>query len=299
MIDGTDKLLPPLRIMFDGWSKDDKPTEKKLPVGVDIPEHMRRKANQKSASQKDIRVGLLAVIAFFYLLRIGEYAVSGSKIKDKQTMQFKVKDVAFFVKRNGRLRQLPPTASDEEIRSAVSATLRLRNQKNGWKNVCIHQHATKGNRVCPVEALGETVINIRTFSKKGEAGKVFLSTYKEGNKIRDITDKDMRKAIKLAAVELDYPNKNNIPIDRIDTHSFRAGGANALHLAGYSDTQIQKMGRWGGETFKEYISDQLSGFSKGMSQKMSRRFNFVSIAAGALTNITKETLNTPYETNAK
>jgi hypothetical protein len=50
MIDGTDKLLPPLRIMFDGWSKYDKPTEKKLPVGVDIPEHMRRKAKQKSAS---------------------------------------------------------------------------------------------------------------------------------------------------------------------------------------------------------------------------------------------------------
>ena len=126
-----------------------------------------------------------------------------------------------------------------------------------------------------------------------------MSTYKDGDKLHDITDKDMRKAIKLAAVELDYPNKNNIPIDRVDTHSFRAGGANALHLAGYSDTQIQKMGRWRGETFKEYISEQLSGFSEGMSRKMSRRFNFVSIAAGVLTNITKKTLNTPYETNTK
>jgi hypothetical protein len=37
-----------------------------------------------------------------------------------------------------------------------------------------------------------------------------------------------------------------IPIDRIDTHSLRSGGANALSLARYSDTQIQKMGRWRG-----------------------------------------------------
>ena len=200
---------------------------------------MWKKAATEGASQKNQRVRFLGVIAFFYLLRIGEYAVSGSKEKEKQTVQFRVKDVAFFVKRDGQLKQLPADATDGKIRAVVSATLRLGNQKNGRKNVCIHQHETKSKRLCPVIALGETVINIRKFSSDSDT---MLLTYMEKGKLKDVTDKDMRKAIKLAAAELDYPNTKNIPLERIDTHSFRAGGANALHLAGYTDLQIQKMG---------------------------------------------------------
>ena len=72
-----------------------------------------------------------------------------------------------------------------------------------------------------MEALGEIVVNIWEFS---DDDKTLLLSYIEDDKLRDVTVKDMRKAIKLAAVELDYPNTKNIPINRIDTHSFRAGG---------------------------------------------------------------------------
>ena len=90
---------------------------------------------------------------------------------------------------------------------------------------------------------------------------------------------DISSALKFAAEKLDYPDDRIIPIDRIDTHSLRCGGANALSLAGYKEHQIQKMGRWRGKTFKEYISDQLSNFTDGMSEAMSRTFKFVNIAA--------------------
>lgn len=80
-----------------------------------------------------------------------------------------------------------------------------------------------------------------------------------------VTDKDVRHAIKYAAKEF-------------DTHSLRGGGANALSLAGYSDREIQKMGsRWKSNTFKEYISDQLSQFSEGMSKSIKKLFNFVDV----------------------
>ncbi len=43
-----------------------------------------------------------------------------------------------------------------------------------------------------------------------------------------------------------------IPIAHIDRHLLRSGGANALaFLYGYSNTQIEKMGRWKEATFKE------------------------------------------------
>ena len=54
-----------------------------------------------------------------------------------------------------------------------------------------------------------------------------------------------------------YPSLKGIPIKRVDTHSLRAGGANALSLAGYSDRDIKNMGHWTGETFKEYIREEL------------------------------------------
>ncbi len=88
-----------------------------------------------------------------------------------------------------------------------------------------------------------------------------------------------------------------IPIDRIDTHSLRSGGANALSLSGYSDTQIQKMGQWRGVTFKEYIREELACFSKGMSKSMKRKFDFVNIAGNAFNTITDNLINREYDIN--
>jgi hypothetical protein len=35
---GSDKLLPQLAQMLDGWQKEDGPVVKNLPVEVDVPE---------------------------------------------------------------------------------------------------------------------------------------------------------------------------------------------------------------------------------------------------------------------
>ena len=51
--------------------------------------------------------------------------------------------------------------------------------------------------------------------------------------------------------------------------------------AGYSEMQIQKMGRWKGDTFKEYIREELACFSAGMSKSMQQKFNFVNITGSA------------------
>ena len=85
-----------------------------------------------------------------------------------------------------------------------------------------------------------------------------------------------------------------IPIDRIDTHSLRGGGANALSLSGYSDREIQKMGRWKSDTFKEYISSQLSQFLVGMSKSMKKVFNFVNVEGGVYHDVTSPMVNVPY-----
>ena len=53
----------------------------------------------------------------------------------------------------------------------------------------------------------------------------------------------MRRHIKVAAVTLRHEEVQGIKVDDIDTHSLSSGGANVLHMAGYSDHQITKMER--------------------------------------------------------
>jgi hypothetical protein len=128
--------------------------------------------------------------------------------------------------------------------------------------------------------------------------KIFLSAHYDDNGQRsDITNKDVGKALKAAATVLDYPTAKGISVDHIDTHLLQSGGANALSLAGYSDTLSQKMGRWRGATFKEYIQEELVCFSEGMLTSMKKKFNVVNIAGNAFNTITDNLIDREYEIN--
>jgi hypothetical protein len=159
---GSDKLIPRLQQMLDGWRKIDPPTLKTLPVEADVPEYLATLGAQPSASRLDQAIGDLTLIAFYYLLRIGEYTCKAKRNGSKQTVQFKMEDVTFF-KRNklGELRCVSRTAPDEIILSADGATLKLDNQKNGWKGVCIFHHANSQQYLCPVHALARRYLHLR------------------------------------------------------------------------------------------------------------------------------------------
>ncbi|KAL7458421.1 hypothetical protein ACHAWC_009998 [Mediolabrus comicus] len=294
--EASTKRLFPLQVMLDGWRKDEPPTTKKLPVEVDVPEYLAEEGRQAHASPLTAAIGDLILIAFYYLLRVGEYAVkSGRKKKEKQTQQFKVRDVTFFKRNNrGQLRQVPRHAQASELLSADSATLKLDNQKNGWKGVCVHHEANGDAYLCPVRALARRVVHIR---QNTTDDSTFLSAYFINGVRYDINNKQVSEALKRAAAALDYPGCKGIPIDRVDTHSLRSGGANALSLAGYTDRQIQKMGRWRSATFLEYIKESLDSFSMGMSKSMRQQFKFVNVEGGVYHDITSVVVDSPYTVN--
>jgi hypothetical protein len=150
--------------------------------------------------------------------------------------------------------------------------------------VCIY-HETNGNPLnCPIRTLGRRYLHLR---KHQADSKTFLSAYfEEGGKRADVTNENVSKAIKCAGTTLEYPTSKGIPIAWLDTHSLQSGGANALSLAGYSDTQIQKMGRWRRATFKEYTRKELACFSDGMSTSMKKQFEFVNVSGNAFSKIT-------------
>ena len=93
---GSVKLLPRLQQTYDGWRKEDPPTSKMLPVESDVPEWLVAGGTRHGATELDRAVGDLAMVAFYYLLRVGEYTIKGTRNETKQTIQFKMEDVTFF-----------------------------------------------------------------------------------------------------------------------------------------------------------------------------------------------------------
>ena len=64
--------------MLDGWRKQDPPTMKKLPVEADVPELLSTIGSAPHANELDKAIGDLSLIAFYYLLRVGEYTIKNT-----------------------------------------------------------------------------------------------------------------------------------------------------------------------------------------------------------------------------
>ena len=109
--------------------------------------------------------------------------------------------------------------------------------------MCIYQEQNGDEKFIPVRALGGRFVAIRN---KVENKKTYLSAYWVEGKRKYLNDYNMSAALKFTTTSLNYPSLKGIPLDRVDTHSLRYGGANKLSLAGYSDRDIQKMERWRG-----------------------------------------------------
>ena len=148
-------MIPRLQQTLDGWRKEDPATTKQLPVEADVPEFLVTIGRQVGATALEQAVGDLAMIAFYYLLRIGEYTIKGKREDTKQTVQFKMEDITFFRKNEeGNLRCLSRESPEHLLLTADGATMKLDNQKNGWKGVCVYQQHNGDGVNCPVRALG-------------------------------------------------------------------------------------------------------------------------------------------------
>jgi hypothetical protein len=174
-ITGSDKFLPCLQEVLDGYRLEDPPTEKKLPIEVDVLEQLFDMGYGPSGTPLGKAVGDLTLIAFYYLLWVGEYTIKGTRNELKQTVQFKLEDITFFHQNElGQLWCLPRDAPFKQLLAAEGATLKLDNQKNGWKGVCVYQQHNREPLWCPVHALARHMIHM---GKHNAVGKDYLSTY--------------------------------------------------------------------------------------------------------------------------
>ena len=129
---------------MEGYRRNDPPPVPQLAVPLSVPEHMAH-IGQLSSSPITQAIGDLAVIAFFYLLRVGEYTRprtvtrNGITKSATRTKQFQLHDIGFF--KYGV--QLPRNSDLTILLKAESCTLKITNKKNGRMGQTIHHEANK------------------------------------------------------------------------------------------------------------------------------------------------------------
>ena len=258
--------------------RQDPPAIPQLAIPVLVPKHMLKKGRTLN-TEHALAVGNLSIIAFFFLLRIGEYTRPAMNMKSKtprnntkRTVQFRVGDVGFF--KNGRiLKRSSPLCI---LLTADECTLKITNQKNGMMGQVVHHKATGDNDSCPVRAVAHRIHHI--LSNGGTSAMCICDYYTKKLGWQHVKPNDLRLALEEAVIDLDLASAG-IDISLISLHSFRAGGAMALKLMGYEDTTIMKFGRWRSLTFLQYIHNQIAHISEGVSLKMSMDIKFTNIAA--------------------
>ena len=133
--------------LLEGYRRKDPPSRPQLAVPVQVPNHIALHRLGHS-SPKQQAIGAMALIAFYYLLRVGEYTYHRPSEK-RRTQQFRVCNITFWCNTTKL-----DINSDQTwlMQHATAATLNISNQKNGIRAQTIHQEAINSH-LCPVKAL--------------------------------------------------------------------------------------------------------------------------------------------------
>jgi hypothetical protein len=261
--------------MVEGYRRLDPPTTPQLAVPVAVP-NACFKAGLLSSDPATKAAGCLALIAFYFLLRVGEYTKprmvmrNGTSVRATRTVQFTIGNVGFF--HNGKI--VARTSPLPVLLECDSATLKINNQKNGRMGETIHQQAIH-KECCPIRALAMRVHDVLAH---GGTPDTLLCEYSSDSGFIAIESKEIIALVRQTATSLEL-SEVAIDPDLLGSHSLRAGGAMALKLHGYDDTTIMKMGRWTSLTFLQYIHNQIAHLSSDISKKMSEPLPFLNIAA--------------------
>lgn len=244
-----------------GWTKKDPPPSRVRPAPITLVTFLLDVAHTTPATSPiNLAVADIVCLAFFFLLRPGEY--TGTTNDDAA---FRLEDVRLHL---GQRRLDLTLASDVEIKSATWVSLYFTTQKNQRKGDSISLGRTSHPLCCPVQAAIRFVLRHRRhFHRHGQPvqPRTKLAQYYDvNNTSHAIRAEDVTKALRFAATACQH-STGIAPAD-ISARSLRAGGAMAL-LVGRVDTDtIKLLGRWHSDAMMRYLHQD----SIGVMQKLAK-----------------------------
>ncbi len=254
----------PIARLIKKFSDDDPPPQPKLAVPV-LAIHAI--VTQYTFGPHHKAVADMVVITFFYLIRVGEYTIPARARGTKRTVPLRKCDVQLW--HRGVL--LDHNAGLNVLLQADSATISIAHTKNGTKGAVIH-HDAIGGEICPVAALARRVANLHSMFPTTPLSTVCHP----GAWNLNILGRNITIAVHWGAT-FDCLLAKGYTLDRVSSHSLRAGGAMAMKLSGATDSTIMCIGRWTLLTYLTYIHTQIRGLLAGVAWKMSWCFTFQNV----------------------
>ena len=222
--------------MLAAWKKKDPPATRVKPIPISVIKRIAYVARHLPPTAHLLRATAdMIIIAFFFLLRPGEY----TETTNPDTTPFVLQDVQISV---GDRRFHLYQASDAELLSATSVSLTFTTQKNGIPNEVIRLGRSGDPYLCPVTAIARRIIHLRTNNAplSTPLSRVFNVTT-----IQHVTPTlftlTLRNAVTFIGFDLGF-TKNEVSARSLRA-ALRAGGATALLCAKVDPDVIQLLGR--------------------------------------------------------
>ena len=257
-------LDKPFSDLFQQYGDADPPPRPQLALPVAtvrwVPDQAGLHPNQPWLQA----VADLITLAFFFLLRVGEYTTQD---RETRTVPLRKADIRLWVGDT----PLSAAALPLERQAATAVTISLVNQKNGHKDAIVHHTASTDPTFCPVRAAARRLDHLHAFPPDTPIC-TYLTSAGTPSRVRS---RHIITAIRLA---VKGTNVQGYPEDRVGSHSLRASGAMALKLNGYDDVMIMKLGRWTSNTYLRYIHSQIGALTANVASAMGRALHFRNVA---------------------
>ena len=239
-----------LQRTLKAWKLSDPAPDRVKPIPIQVIRHIAFLA-QSSPDPTLCATADMIIIAFFYLMRPGEYT-------DNNKSPFRLEDVQLFI---GDTRINLTTTPMEQVRQARFASLTFTNQKNGVRGEVIGLACSGDPYLCPVQAIIRRVLYLRqhTAPSNTPLARVFHTK-------NIVTASLLTTCIRDAVTHLG-PSLGFLPSD-VSARCLRAAGATALLLAKVDPDVIRLIGRWRSDEMLCYLHVQAYPMMKDYARQM-------------------------------
>jgi len=254
------QYTPRYKALIDSFKKDDPEPSRVWPVTITILAELWKPgfSHVPHTPQFFNLARNLAVLAYFFLCRTGEYA-KGNATED---VPFRFCDV--FLSTPIRTNIRASDASLHDVNQAVAVLLEFTEQKNSVKGERIGHIANGHSILCPVQAAKEILRPLVQHTAPPETSLHELFT--EAGSHGHVNSSVLTGFLRAAAARVQHIT--GIPPDKITAYSLRSGGATALLCSGADAVIIQLVGRWRSDAMLRYLRVQANNITNDHSQAM-------------------------------
>jgi len=203
----------------------------------------------------------MATIAFFFLLRPGEY--TGDALTNTP---FALRDLQLFI---GDRRLNTFTAPIADLHATTAASLTFTTQKSGVRGEVVMHGRSGSPHCCPTHAIVRRALHLRLHNAPPETP---LGTYYSSDpagappRRHPVLSSDITNLLRTSTAALG-PSLGLLPKD-IQARSLRAGGAMALLCAKVDTDIIRLLGRWQSDVMLRYLHLQAQPVMSKFASRM-------------------------------